>query len=319
MATRVGLARSWKSMMKILVTGGCGTLGRAVVAACEGVHEAVAFDRTPEAVALGGVQGDITDAEALLDAASGCDAIIHAAALHGSNRHTHTTAKYIATNVVGGDHVFQAAVGHNIRHVVTASTMEVHIGRDGTASGMTVLDEQSPPKHDWIYPVTKLQVETLGQYYVDKYGINIAHLRYYVFGEKPWRDLGYSLVVHYISKEDAAAAALAAVQVDGLRNEVFLIGPDTPLGQPDINDVLNGDVWPMLERHWPGCRAVLEPKFGQPSPRDYWPVARINKAKLMLGWKPTHTFELLLRELGWRAPGEGESDAVKTTRAEVAS
>jgi farnesol dehydrogenase len=70
--------------MNVLVTGGTGYLGRAIVvalAACG--HAPVVFARTASASGLPGrlVDGDVRDAEGLARAARGCDAICHAAAL----------------------------------------------------------------------------------------------------------------------------------------------------------------------------------------------------------------------------------------------
>jgi farnesol dehydrogenase len=70
--------------MRVLVTGGTGYLGRAVVrAAAARGHELVVFARTASGCGLPGalVDGDIRDREALERAAAGCDAISHSAAL----------------------------------------------------------------------------------------------------------------------------------------------------------------------------------------------------------------------------------------------
>jgi len=70
--------------MRILVTGGTGYLGRAVVRALAARgHEPVVFARTASSSGLPGraVDGDVRDAEALGRAAEGCDALCHMAAL----------------------------------------------------------------------------------------------------------------------------------------------------------------------------------------------------------------------------------------------
>lgn len=70
--------------MKVLVTGGTGFLGRAVVKtlAARG-HELIIFSRHASGSGLPGiaVDGDIRDRGALERAAAGCDAISHSAAL----------------------------------------------------------------------------------------------------------------------------------------------------------------------------------------------------------------------------------------------
>jgi farnesol dehydrogenase len=70
--------------MRVLVTGGTGYLGRAIVSrlAARG-HEPVVFARRAREAGLPGaaVDGDICDAAAVARAVAGCDAVIHAAAL----------------------------------------------------------------------------------------------------------------------------------------------------------------------------------------------------------------------------------------------
>jgi farnesol dehydrogenase len=70
--------------MKVLVTGGTGYLGRAVVNALAARgHELVIFARSASRSNLPGtaIDGDIRDAAAVEHAAAGCDAISHSAAL----------------------------------------------------------------------------------------------------------------------------------------------------------------------------------------------------------------------------------------------
>src|SRR5437868_3829345 len=72
--------------MKVLVTGGTGYLGRAVVRALAGRgHDVIVFARhatsPPPGGATAAVRGDVRDVGALQRAATGCDAICHTAAL----------------------------------------------------------------------------------------------------------------------------------------------------------------------------------------------------------------------------------------------
>ena len=284
--------------MRILLTGGCGMLGRSIRRVGAGDHEFVVFDVAEEAAAEGGVCGSITDEAAVYGAAEGCDAIIHTAAMHGTSLGTQSNAEFIRTNVIGAEHLFQAALKFDIRRLVMSSTLEVLCGRDWQAYGTAVYDEALPPRPDWIYPLTKVQVEQLGSFYAREYGLEVAQLRYSYVQDEPLEVLGMHLLARNVMATDAARANLLAATVAGLREEVFLIACDTPLTQRDVNDA-RVDPWVVLERHWPGCRPVLEQHGRTPRYEHFWPVSRIDKAKLMLGWQPESRFDNYLRHLGW--------------------
>jgi nucleoside-diphosphate-sugar epimerase len=70
--------------MRVLVSGGTGFLGRAIVRSLVARrHEPVVFARAARRAGLPGlaIDGDVRDASAFSRAAEGCDAIVHAAAL----------------------------------------------------------------------------------------------------------------------------------------------------------------------------------------------------------------------------------------------
>jgi len=288
--------------MRILLTGACGLLGRAVMKMAEGLHEFVALDLAQSVEALDGVRACVTDSEAVMQAARGCDAIIHLAAAHGGMRSQCDEATFIRINVLGTQSVFCTAMRWNIHRVVLASTMEVLGGHDWDAYGMTILDESLPPRPDWIYPVTKLQAEQLGSYYAKVHGREVVSLRYCGLHALPAEQLGLGLLARQLTADDAAAATLLAVSRPELRDEVIHIAPVSPLTQRDINESLLKNPWPVLERHWPGCCALLKNRGIEPERRWFWPVTRTDKARLMLAWRPRHTFETVLRAWGWQPP-----------------
>jgi farnesol dehydrogenase len=109
--------------MRVLVTGGTGYLGRAVVHALDARgHDIVVFARTASRSGLPGVSvdGDIRDRAALERAASGCDAISHSAALVSIWRRRR--ADFDDVNVGGLRNVLAAAETHRVSRVLYTSS-----------------------------------------------------------------------------------------------------------------------------------------------------------------------------------------------------
>jgi nucleoside-diphosphate-sugar epimerase len=113
--------------------------------------------------------------------------------------------------------------------------------------------------------------------------------------------LGIALLNRYLTADDAARATLLAATAPGIRDEVFNIGPETPLTQRDTQEAMT-DPAAVLERHWPGSVALLQKHGITPTFGNFWPVTRIDRAKRVLGWQPRDTFEKYLAQLGWRKP-----------------
>jgi NAD+-dependent farnesol dehydrogenase len=109
--------------MRVLVTGGTGYLGRAIVAALAGSgHDVVLYGRTARASGLGAaaIDGDIRDVGGVHGAASGCDALIHSAALVSA--WTRRSRDFDEVNVGGLRAVLDAAARRGIRRVVYTSS-----------------------------------------------------------------------------------------------------------------------------------------------------------------------------------------------------
>ncbi|WP_376697038.1 NAD-dependent epimerase/dehydratase family protein [Wenzhouxiangella sp. EGI_FJ10305] len=149
------------SPMRILVTGGGGFLGQAIVRQLVDRGDSVStINRSdyPELAELGVTchRGDIADREAVMAAVDGVDAVIHVAAKAGPGLYA---PDFVAANVVGTGNVIDACRHHGVRYLVhTSSPSVVHAGEDIDGG-----DESLPyPDHfPAPYPATKAEAERL--------------------------------------------------------------------------------------------------------------------------------------------------------------
>lgn len=144
---------------RILVTGGGGFLGKAIVKKLTGRGAAVSsFSRKnhPELDVLGVKQfnGDIFDKKAVEKACTGIDTIFHVAAKAGvwGNRND-----YFETNVVGTKNIIDACMKHGIQRLIyTSSPSVVFNGKDMEGADESVL---YPDRYHAPYPETKALAE----------------------------------------------------------------------------------------------------------------------------------------------------------------
>jgi nucleoside-diphosphate-sugar epimerase len=147
--------------MKALVTGGGGFLGGAIVRRLMARRDTVqSFSRGvyPELTRLGvnQFQGDLSDREAVIQAAKGCEIVFHVAARTGI---WGSYADFYRANVTGTENVVAACRYHEIKRLVyTSSPSAVFAGIDVEGG-----DESLPyPEHyEAHYPRTKAMAEKL--------------------------------------------------------------------------------------------------------------------------------------------------------------
>jgi farnesol dehydrogenase len=109
--------------VRVLVTGGSGYLGSAIVRAlARAGHEPIAFARHAAAAGLPGraIDGDIRDTPSVTAAAQGVDAIVHTAALVAVWRQD--PSEFDAINVGGLQSVLAAARAQHVPRVVYTSS-----------------------------------------------------------------------------------------------------------------------------------------------------------------------------------------------------
>jgi len=147
--------------MKVLVTGGGGFLGKAIVKLLRGRGDEVrSFSRNEHPVlAELGVEhccGELSDAEAVKRAVEGCDMVFHVAAKAGI---WGPYEEFYRANVLGTRYVIAACRHHAVKRLVYTSSPSVVF--DGT--DMEGVDESVPYPDDFeaFYPQTKAEAEQL--------------------------------------------------------------------------------------------------------------------------------------------------------------
>jgi nucleoside-diphosphate-sugar epimerase len=145
----------------ILVTGGGGFLGSAIVRLLRARDQAVcslARRRHPRLDALGVCQhqGDVADPEIVSRAVEGCATVFHVAAKAGL---WGPYVEYHRSNVVGTENVIAACRKHGVRRLIyTSSPSVVFTGYD-----LEGVNESIPyaARYDAAYPATKAIAERL--------------------------------------------------------------------------------------------------------------------------------------------------------------
>lgn len=145
--------------MKVLVTGGGGFLGGAILQQLAGkatVRRSFSRGRYPELAAQGidHFQGSLSDYDAVDKAVAGMDVVYHTAALPGA---WGSFDSYFQANVIGSRHILRAAQAHGVKAIVYTSTPSVVHADEGIRGA----DESLPLSTHFLahYPHTKAIAE----------------------------------------------------------------------------------------------------------------------------------------------------------------
>ena len=172
-------------MAKILVTGAGGFIGSHLVERCvaDG-FEVRAFVRYNARNSWGWLEqtgcvkeveiisGDIRDYDSVHNAAKGCQAIFHLAALIGIPYSYTSPLAYVRTNVEGTYNVLQAGRSLDIGDILVTSTSETY----GTAQYVPI-DEDHPVVGQSPYSASKISADQLAISYYTSFGLPVKIVR----------------------------------------------------------------------------------------------------------------------------------------------
>jgi UDP-glucose 4-epimerase len=178
--------------MKILLTGGSGAVGKAVVDRLVGHGYSVrVIGRRPDMTFEGAEYQpcDINDYPHLREVMRGCEAVVHLAAL--PNPAMGTPEEVFRVNCQGTFNVFQAAAEEGIRRVVQASS----INSAGQFYGVVPaplnylpLDEAHPVFSTDAYSFSKNVIEDIGEYFWRREGISSVASRLPYVAPVTWHE-----------------------------------------------------------------------------------------------------------------------------------
>jgi len=203
-------------MLKVLVTGSAGTVGRPV---CDELarrgHVVRGLDLAATPAIADAVVADVADAAAVREAVRGMDAVVHLAA----QPHDVPFPELVGPNVVGLYNVMNAAREEGVRRLVVASSMMVVAGwmDSGRPAGV---DDRRPVNH---YSLTKLWAEDMAKLYALRFGVSTVVVRLGWMVRNPdearhMRKLG--IFNYYVSRADGARCFAAAVEVPDVKYEI---------------------------------------------------------------------------------------------------
>ena len=150
--------------MKILVTGGGGFIGSALLQTIPSTHEVVSLSRGTNYDVLGPklskhvklVKGDITDRELVHRLTASVDIVVHLAGIAGESQCMKNPRLAALSNILGTHVLIDSAIKNGIKRFLFGSSYWAYSFFDKRTMP---LDENSDPSPDSFYGVTKIIAE----------------------------------------------------------------------------------------------------------------------------------------------------------------
>ncbi|MBI1877701.1 MAG: NAD(P)-dependent oxidoreductase [Chloroflexi bacterium] len=273
-------------LKKIVVTGGSGKAGRAVVRELlEHGYEVLNVDVAPSREALAPfLKADLTDLGQAFEALRGAEGVVHLAAIPAPGLQTDEVT--FRVNTVSTYNVFSAATALGLKRIVWASS-ETTLGLpfDREQPVYAPIDEDHPLYPQSSYALSKVVGEEMAQQFSRWSGLPFVGLRFSNIMEpadyqnfpgywddsrkRKWNLWGY------VDARDVAQGCRLGLEADIQGAEAFIIAAaDTVMNRP--NRELMAEVFP----HVP-----LREGTG-----EFETLLAINKARKLLGYAPNYSW-----------------------------
>lgn len=273
-------------MKKIVVTGGSGKAGRAVVRdLLEAGYNVINVDSVAPHEVLGTFrQADLTDLGQVLEVMHGADGVVQLAAIPNPDRFT--PALIFQNNTMVAYNVFTAAILLKMERVVWASSETVlGLPFEREQPAYAPIDEGHPPYPETSYALSKLITETMAEQMnrlseIPFIGLRISNIKepeqyreFPSYWDNPrlrkWNLWGY------VDARDVAQACRLGLEKDVDGAEIFIIAAaDTVMNRPSRD---------LLAEVFPGV--TLLKAIG-----TYETLLSIDKARARLGYEPKYSW-----------------------------
>ena len=274
-------------MNRVVVTGGSGKAGRAVIRdLLEHGYEVLNVDLLPPAEDSEAphLSADLTDLGQALEALRGAEGMVHLGAIPAPGRKPE--GETFRNNIMSTYNVFSAATSLGLARVVWASsetTLGLPFEREKPA--YAPIDEEHPLYPESSYALSKVISEEMARQFnrttsVPFVGFRISNImeppgdyeKFEGFQDDPeerrWNLWGY------VDARDVAQACRLALEADTTGAEVFILAAaDTVMERPSRE--LMEEVYPDVALREVGGRETL---------------LSIDKARRMLGYSPEHSW-----------------------------
>jgi nucleoside-diphosphate-sugar epimerase len=271
---------------RVVVTGGAGKAGRAVVRdLLEHGYDVASVDlaRNPELTNGQQMVADLTDYGETVDALKGADSVVHLAAIPAPGLKPDELT--FRVNTTSTYNVFAAAPLLGLDRVVWASS-ETTLGLpfERERPRYAPIDEEHPPLPEFSYALSKLVSEEMARQFSRWHGIPYVGLRFsnvmepHDYEQFPgfWDDaqLRRWNLWGYVDARDVAQSCRLALEADLAGAEIFIVAAaDTVMNRPSAG--LMAEVYPDVE-----LRDVAE--LGT--------LLSIDKARRLLGYEPAFSW-----------------------------
>lgn len=281
--------------MRVVVTGGAGRLGRAVLAELRGHHDVLVFDqmRLADSEEVRVRLGDHRDLGQVIGALQGADVAVHLSAITYPGLYGEEVQ--FTSNVTGAFNVAEAAAILGVPKLVFASS-PVLLGfmapRDTFRLAYLPVDEDHPLAPHNAYGLSKLVTEEILKAWQRRTGGSAVLIRpcYLVTAEEIERrvrprlerpELAAGNLFSYVDVRDAAQAFRLAVQRDLPGYRVLFAGAGDALAREPLAN--------LLPRYYPGTDSLAACLTGTR------PAISNGRAEAVLGYRPRHSWRDLIK------------------------